>query len=89
MNFQYRPQVLNQLLSHGICPTAQTEPEFVNDFVNDLYRYELRRLRDRQMRGEIHKNVYANYVVELRKKYILMSVPIRFWTLSDDESDNF
>jgi len=86
VTFQYRPQVLSELLSHGICPTAQTEPEFVRDFVNDLYRYELRRLRDRKMRGEIHKSVYANHVVELRKKYILMSVPIRFWTVSNYES---
>ena len=87
MKIQYRPQVLSELQAHGICPTAKTRPELVHDFVNDLYRYELRRLRDRQIRGEIRKSVYAEHVVGLRKKYILMSVPVKLWTVPSDDSE--
>lgn len=80
MTFRYRPQVLDELSSHGVSPTLRTPPEVVHEFVNDLYRFELRRLRERQVRGEIPRQDYAAHVVELRKKYILVSVPVRLWT---------
>ena len=84
MTFRYRPQVLEELSSHGVHPTPRTRPEVVHEFVSDLYRFELRRLRERQVRGEIPKQEYASHVVELRKKYILVSVPVRLWTRSDE-----
>ena len=80
MTFRYRPQVLDELSGHGVRPTTSTRPEVVHEFVNDLYRFELRRLRARQVRGEIPRAEYAGQVVELRKKYLLVSVPVRLWT---------
>ena len=72
--------MLEELKTHGIQPTPSTPPSLVQEFVSDLYRYELRRLRNKQVRGEIQKVAYSDYVVALRRKYILISVPIRLWT---------
>ena len=51
----------------------------MHDYVNDLYRYELRRLRDRLVGGEIAKAGYYDRVVELRRKYPLVSVKAHEW----------
>lgn len=73
MKYRYRPEVLEQLASHGVCPTETTPPELVHDFVTDLYRYELRRLRDHLLRKEIPKPQYYARVVEVRRRYPLLS----------------
>ena len=85
MKFHYRPQVFDELQRHGVRPTPATPPELVHEFVNDLYRFELRGLKTRQVRGEIKKQDYAAHVVALRKKYILVSVPVQRWAISEDE----
>ena len=78
--YEYRSAVLQELTKHGIRPKQTTRPELVNEFLNDLYRFELRRLRARLARGEIPKREYSRHVVELRKYYRLVSVPTRLWT---------
>jgi len=75
----YRADVLEQLWKHGVQPSATTPPELVHEFVNDLYRFELRRLRDRLVRGEIPKIGYYDRVVALRVKYPLVSLKPREW----------
>ena len=72
--YRYRAAVLEQLSHHGIHPTPSTKPELVHEFVSDLYRFELRRLRDRLVRKEIPKVGYYDRVVELRRKYPLVSL---------------
>lgn len=79
MAFQYRSDVLAQLLQHGIRPTADTPPERVHELVNDLYRYELRRLRRALVTGAIPKIGYYDRVVELRRKYPLVSIKPHLW----------
>ena len=79
MAYRYKPAVLAQLWLHGVQPRAATDPQLVHDFVNDLYRYELRRLRDRLVRGEIPKAGYYDRVVELRRKYPLVSLKPHEW----------
>ena len=59
-------------------PTQSTSPESVREFLNDLYRYELRRLRDRLIRREIAKPDYYAHVVEVRARYRLLS--LKQWT---------
>ncbi|HEY6360466.1 MAG TPA: hypothetical protein VIX63_05150, partial [Vicinamibacterales bacterium] len=63
----------------GVQPTSATRPELVHEFVNDLYRYELRRLRDGLVRREIPKTGYFDRVVELRRKYPLVSLKPAQW----------
>ena len=77
--YRYRPEVIEQLWLHGVHPTPETPPQLVHDYVTDLYRYELRRLRDRLVRGEIPKQGYYDRVVELRRKYPLVSFKAELW----------
>ena len=79
MPYRYRPEVLEQLLLHGVRPTTDTPPELVYDFVNDLYRYELRRLRRALVTGAIPKAGYYDRVVDLRRKYPLVSFKPHLW----------
>ena len=72
--YRYRADVLEQLSRHGIRPSSSTRPEVVHEFISDLYRFELRRLRDRLVRKEIPKVGYYDRVVELRRKYPLVSL---------------
>ena len=72
--FRYRMEVLDQLWAHGVQPTGSTPPERVHEFVSDLYRYELRRLRDRLVCKEYPKPEYYSRVVDVRKRYPLISL---------------
>ena len=83
MPYRYKPEVLEQLWLHGIHPTPETRPELVHEFVSDLYRYELRKLRHRLVTGQIPKAGYYDRVVGLRRKYPLVSVAARYWADED------
>jgi hypothetical protein len=83
MTYSYRADVLEMLWKHGVQPRATTPPQLVHDFVNDLYRYELRKLRDRLLRREIPKVGYHDRVVELRRKYPLVSLKAPEWLVSE------
>ena len=76
---RYRQDVLDQLWAHGVHPTPTTRPDLVHEFVSDLYRYELRRLRDRLVRGDFPKDSYFGRVIELRCKYPLISMKASQW----------
>jgi hypothetical protein len=77
--YRYRSDVLESLQVHGVRPTPSTPPALVHEFVSDLYRYELRRLRARLVRGEIPKLGYYDRVVELRRRYPLVSIAPERW----------
>ena len=85
MVYRYRPDVLEQLAGHGVVPKATTPPTTARSVVNDIYRYELRLLRDRYLAGEFSKHVYYDKVVETRNRYPVMAILTRFWTLSELE----
>ena len=77
--YHYRQEVLDALWRHGVQPRSTTPPELVHEFVSDLYRFELRRLRDKLVRREIAKTGYSDRVVELRRKYPLISLKPWQW----------
>jgi hypothetical protein len=79
MTYRYRAEVLAELWRHGVQPTPATPPELVHEFVSDLYRFEIRRLRDRLVRKQIPREGYAARVVELRRKYPLISLKPWEW----------
>jgi hypothetical protein len=72
--YRYRCDVLEKLEVHGIRPHSGSPPELVREFVNDLYRYEIRRLRERLLRGEFPKHAYFDRVVSLRNKYSVLAL---------------
>ena len=76
----YIPEVLAQLAEHGLAPAADTPAGIARDALSDLYRYEIRRLKRRLIEGEFPQADYIGHVLELRRKYWLLSVPLRLWT---------
>jgi hypothetical protein len=77
--YRYKPDVLEQLLRHGVRPTDHTAPGLVRDYVRDLYKYEIRRLRDRYLRREFPKVEYSHRVDLLRREYpVLALLPRQF-----------
>jgi hypothetical protein len=77
--YQYRPDVIDHLWRHGVHPTSQTRPELVRDFVRDLYKYEIRRLRERMLRREFPREQYSDRVDALRRGYpVLALLPRQF-----------
>jgi hypothetical protein len=81
---RYRPEVLEELARHGLNPCPTTSPAILREQINDLYRIEIRRLRDRCRAGEFSTQELSAHVVNLRKHYILLSIPIAQW--QDDEA---
>ena len=79
MEYRYHPTVLEELGRFGVCPRPTTPPERAKEVVNDLYRYELRVLRARLRSREILREGYADRVVDLRKKYYLLSIRLELW----------
>ena len=77
--FHYRSDVLEQLLRHGVRPTDRTRPELVHEFVSDLYRYELRVLRDRLLDKQFPKPEYYGRVVAIRNRYRVIAMKPLEW----------
>ena len=77
--FCYRPDVFDHLLRHGVRPTDRTPPRLVRNYVRDLYKYEIRRLRERYLRRDFPKVEYAGKVDALRRRYpVLALLPREF-----------
>jgi hypothetical protein len=79
MPSKYRDTVLAELARHGVAPRDETPPEFLHEFINDLYLYEIRKLRARMLAEEIPKQEYAAHVERLRNRYPILSLPVRYW----------
>lgn len=77
MVYRYRADVLAHLLRHGVRPVEHTPPGLVRDFVRDLYKYEIRRLRERYLRQEFPKQEYSQRVDALRRRYPVLALPAR------------
>lgn len=68
------------LAGHGLCPHANTPPAVVRGALSDLYRFEIRRLKRRLLAGDILKDRYIEHVIDLRRQYWLLSIPVERWT---------
>ena len=79
MTYRYRTEVLDELARHGLSPRPTTSPQFLREAINDLYRIEIRKLRDRCRSGEFSTRELPAHVVELRKRYVLLSIPMERW----------
>jgi hypothetical protein len=75
----YPAELLDGLTPLGLRPTPATPPELARQAADDLYRYELRRLRDRLRRGEVDRASFLARVVQLRKKYWVLTLPLAAW----------
>ncbi|HWI16449.1 MAG TPA: hypothetical protein VNT81_01790 [Vicinamibacterales bacterium] len=75
----FRAEILDELARHGLRPRPDTSLSLLREQINDLYRIEIRSLRDRCRAGEFPINELPNHVVELRRRYMLLSIPIENW----------
>ena len=80
MTYRYRPEILDELARHGLNPKTTTSPQVLRDAINDLYRIEIRKLRDRCRAGEFSTRELPSHVIDLRKRYVLLSIPTDRWT---------
>ena len=76
---RYRPEVLDELARHGLAPGPETPAARLREQISDLYRFEIRALRDRCRAGEFATHELPARVVELRKRYVLLSIPVEHW----------
>jgi hypothetical protein len=77
---RYKPEILEALAGHGLKPGTDTTPARLREQINDLYRIEIRKLRDRCRAGEFSTRELPQHVVELRKRYLLLSIRLEAWT---------
>ena len=80
MRYEYAPEALEVLAGHGLQPGPDTPPTVVREALSDLYRYEIRRLKRRLLAGAVAKDAYSAHVIELRRQYWLLSIPVQRWT---------
>ncbi len=79
MTYHYRPEILEALAGHGLRPAPHTAPQVLRDAINDLYRYEIRLLRDRCRARVFPISELSARVIDLRHRYLLLSVPLDHW----------
>lgn len=85
--FRYRDEVLLALATHGLRPLPSTPPSAAKSFVDGLYRFELRKLRDRLRLREFPRATYARRVDALRRRYAVLSRPVSQWVDADDSRE--
>jgi hypothetical protein len=78
--YRYHERILEELGKHGLRPLPESSPQQLRDAVRDLYKYEIRRLRESLLQHRIQRADYAGHVIELRKRYWLLSIPVELWT---------
>ena len=75
-----RPPVADALRAHGIDPAAGDTPASLRERLNDAYLEEVRRLKQRQVGGEIPLRDYARHVEALRERFSLLGLPVARWS---------
>lgn len=78
--YVYKAEILEELSRHGLAPRVDTAPQELRDAIRDLYKYEIKRLKAELLAGQFARHAYAEKVVELRRRYPLLSVPTELWT---------
>jgi hypothetical protein len=75
-----RSAIAADLARHGIDPADGDAAEGLRERLNDLYLEDVRRLKARQVSGEIPLKDYAAHVQALKESYPLLGLPLALWT---------
>jgi hypothetical protein len=74
-----RASVREELGRHGITAGPEDTPATLRERLNDVYVAEVRRLRERRVRGEIPRQEYAQHVAALKDRFPLLGRPLERW----------
>ena len=74
-----RSSVREDLERHGVMAGPQDTPATLRERLNDVYVGEVRRLRERQVSGEIPLKEYATHVAALKARFPLLGLPLELW----------
>jgi hypothetical protein len=82
--WRYQPSVLEGLERLGIRPRGDSDPGVVRALVNDLYVFELRRLKldlvaRERSEGRRLRHQYSGLVRQLRERYSVLGLPADRW----------
>jgi len=75
-----RPHVAEALRRHGVEPDPSATPAQLRERLNEAYLDEVRRLKQRQVSGEIPLREYATHVERLREGFPLLALPLALWS---------
>ena len=84
--YVYRAPILEELARHGLQPRSSSSPGQLRDAVRELYKYEIKRLRGELLAGAFPKSEYAGRVLDLRRRYRVLSIPMELWLAPRDGS---
>jgi hypothetical protein len=74
-----RPAVLAALEHHGVAIGPDDTPPSLRDRLEEIYVADVRRLKARQVSGEIPLRDYARHAAALKETYPLLGLPLVFW----------
>lgn len=74
-----RSAVREELGRHGLAALPDDTPAILRERLNDVYVAEVKKLRERQVRGEIPLREYARHVEELKSRFPLLGLPLGLW----------
>ena len=74
-----RPAVLADLERYGVTIGPDDTPASLRDRLEELYVADVRRLKARQISGEIQLRDYARHAAALKETYPLLGLPLAFW----------
>jgi hypothetical protein len=75
----YPPDLVAGLELTGLAPSPDAPPAVTREAVDDRYRDELRALRARHVAGEFDRPRYLELIIELRRKFWVLTLPLRAW----------
>lgn len=74
-----RPAIAAGLARHEIDAGPDDTAETLRERLNDRYLEDVRRLKARQVQGEIPLKEYAVHVQVLKESYPLLALPLSLW----------
>lgn len=79
MPWLYPPELVAGLNRIGVPHSADVPPAVTREAADDIYKDELRALRARLLAGEFDRAAYVELIIELRKKFWILTLPLSAW----------
>lgn len=77
--YSYPPELVEGLALIGVSCVPDVSPAATRDAADDLYKAELRALRARLLAGEFDRRRYVELIIQLRKQFWVLTLPLGAW----------